>query len=107
MAWLAAGFNRSGNSYGTRSATELMSQLISLSIPVSIMQPGQTLSIAGASVQVLSTDPRGSVLFLEWDNFRMLLPMGMDFSALEMSPEHFNYAQYYGCTVSRARLRPP
>jgi competence protein ComEC len=73
-----------GNSYGTRSATELTSQLISLSIPVSIMQPGHSLDLgSGASLDVLSTDPRGAVLFLEWDNFRMLLPMGMDFTALE------------------------
>jgi beta-lactamase superfamily II metal-dependent hydrolase len=32
---------------------------------------------------VLSTDPRGAVLLLEWRNFRLLLPMGMDFGALD------------------------
>jgi beta-lactamase superfamily II metal-dependent hydrolase len=34
-------------------------------------------------MQVLSIDARGAVLLLKWDNFRFLLPMGGDFSALE------------------------
>jgi len=38
---------------------------------------------SGASLQVLSTDPHGAVLLLEWDNFRLLLPMGADLKALE------------------------
>ena len=48
------------------------------------MQPGQSLDLgSGARLDVLSTNPRGSVLLLKWDNFRLLLPMGMDFEALE------------------------
>jgi beta-lactamase superfamily II metal-dependent hydrolase len=34
-------------------------------------------------LSVLSIDARGAVLLLEWKNFRFLLPMGMDFGALE------------------------
>jgi hypothetical protein len=56
---------------------------MSQSIPVTITQPGQSLNLgSGASLRVLSTDHRGADLLLEWQNFRMLLPMGMDFGAL-------------------------
>ena len=73
-----------GNTYGTRSATELWTELISNDIPIARMQPGQALDLgSNALLKVLSIDARGGVLLLEWDNFRLLLPMGMDFSALE------------------------
>jgi beta-lactamase superfamily II metal-dependent hydrolase len=48
------------------------------------MQAGQSLSLgSGAALNVLSTNPKGAVLLLEWQNFRMLLPMGLDFAALD------------------------
>jgi len=73
-----------GNNYGTRSATDLWAELLTLSISITRMQPGHALDLGpGASLEVLSTHPGGAVLLLEWDNFRMLLPMGMDFSALQ------------------------
>ena len=46
--------------------------------PVRVLDLG-----SGASLDVLSTNHRGAVLLLRWDNFRLLLPMGMDFEALE------------------------
>jgi competence protein ComEC len=74
----------SGNTYGTRSATELWTALLTTSTPITRMQSGQSLDLgSGASMQVLSIDPRGAVLFLEWENFRLLLPMGMDFNTLD------------------------
>ena len=73
-----------GNNYGTRTITDLREEFLSLSIPITRMQPGHALDLGqGASLEGLSTDPRGAVLLLEWDNFRMLLPIGMDFSALQ------------------------
>ena len=75
----------SGNNYGTRSATELWAELLTQSIPTTQMQPDQSLNLgSGASLDVLSTNPRGAVLLLKWDNFRLLLPMAMDFEALEI-----------------------
>lgn len=72
-----------GNTYGTRSASELWSELIFLSIPVTQAQVGQALDLGeGSTLQVHSIDNRGGVLLLEWDNFRLLLPMGADFDAL-------------------------
>ena len=73
-----------GNTYGTRSAIELWAELISNDIPITRMQPGQALDLgSNALLKVLSIDARGGVLLLEWDNFRLLLPMGIDFGALE------------------------
>jgi competence protein ComEC len=75
----------SGNNYGTRSATELWAELLTQSIPTTQMQPDQSLNLgSGDSLDVLSTNPRGAVLLLKWDNFRLLLPMAMDFEALEI-----------------------
>ena len=73
-----------GNNYGTRAASDLWTKLITLSIPTTRMQSGQSLDLGkGGSLDVVSTDSRGAVLLLKWDNFRLLLPMGMDFEALD------------------------
>jgi competence protein ComEC len=73
-----------GNTYGTRATNDLWTALVTSSIPITRMQPGQSLELgSGASLQVISTDSRGAVLLLIWDNFRMLLPMGMDFDTIE------------------------
>jgi len=37
----------------------------------------------GAILQVLAVGPRGSVLLLEYKNFRGLLPIGMSFEAMD------------------------
>jgi beta-lactamase superfamily II metal-dependent hydrolase len=78
-----------GNNYGTRSATNLWAELLTLSIPITQMQSGQRLDLgSNASLEVLSTDARGAVLLLNWNNFRLLLPMGMDFNSLQnLQPE--------------------
>ncbi len=73
-----------GNNSGTRSASSLWTGLLTQSIPVTRMQPGQSLDLGSdASLDVISIDTRGAVLLIKWDKFRFLLPMGMDFEALE------------------------
>jgi competence protein ComEC len=73
-----------GNTTGTHAVADLQTQLLSLSIPITSMLPGQALNMgSGASLRVLATDPKGADLLLEWENFRMLLPMGLDFGALD------------------------
>jgi len=37
----------------------------------------------GATLRVLTAGPRGSVLLLEYQNFRTLLPIGMSFEAMD------------------------
>ena len=73
-----------GNTTGTHAVADLQTQLTSQSIPVISMQPGQSLDLgSGASLKILPIDARGAVLFLSWYNFRLLLPMSMDFEALD------------------------
>jgi competence protein ComEC len=73
-----------GNTYGTRAASDLWTGLISNGIPITRMEAGQILDLgSGAELKVVSTDAGGAVLLLEWDDFRMLLPMGMDFKTME------------------------
>jgi competence protein ComEC len=73
----------SGNTNGTRAARDLWSQLISTSIPIDMMQAGQSLDLgAEASLMISSCNEQGAVLLLQWENFRMLLPMGMDFEVM-------------------------
>jgi competence protein ComEC len=73
-----------GNTSGTRSASGLWTGLLTQSIPVTRMRPGQSLDLGSdASLDVIATDTRGAVLLIKWDKFHLLLPMGMDFEALE------------------------
>jgi competence protein ComEC len=73
-----------GNTNGTRAARDLWGQLLSSSIPVDMMENGQTLDLGdGAGLMALFTNEQGAVLLLRWENFRMLLPMGMDFEAMD------------------------
>ena len=58
--------------------------MISKDIPITSTQPGQALDLgSGARLRVESMDARGAVLLVEWNNFRLLLPLGADFNALE------------------------
>jgi competence protein ComEC len=73
-----------GNPSGTRAMADLQTQLNTLGVPITTAVAGQSLDLgSGARLRVLSTDVRGAVLLVEWENFRMLLPMGMDFEAME------------------------
>ncbi len=73
-----------GNMGGTRASADIQTQLSGLSIPITTMQPGQSLELgSGASLKVISTDTKGADLLLEWESFRMLLPLGLDFDALD------------------------
>ncbi|HSB65021.1 MAG TPA: ComEC/Rec2 family competence protein [Anaerolineales bacterium] len=73
-----------GKPSGTRAAGEVWTEIGSLSIPTNMMQPGQSLDLGeGARLSAVEVNNKGAVLFLEWGNFRMLLPMGMDVNALD------------------------
>lgn len=100
-----------GNTSGTRPVAELQTQLISLKIPTTTIEAGQVLDLGlGASLQVVSTNTLGAVLLLEWENFRMLLPMGVNFSSLE-SLQHNSAMRSVSAVVllesGYAPLNPP
>ncbi|HSG45110.1 MAG TPA: ComEC/Rec2 family competence protein [Anaerolineales bacterium] len=73
-----------GNRQASFSAGVLNEYLISQGIPVTDMEPDQVLDLGdGATLTVLSIGGRGAVLLLEYQNFRTLLPVGMNFDALD------------------------
>ncbi|MCK5429328.1 MAG: ComEC/Rec2 family competence protein, partial [Anaerolineales bacterium] len=74
-----------GPTHGTRSARTLQDALNVAEIRPVRAEAGQTLHLGdGAQMQVLAVGKRGAVLLLEWENFRALLPVGMDFETLEI-----------------------
>jgi competence protein ComEC len=74
----------SGNEQASFSARVLDEFLTLQNIPVTIAEPEQVLDLGdGATLQILTTGPRGSVLLLEYKNFRTLLPIGISFEALD------------------------
>jgi competence protein ComEC len=69
---------------GTPEARRLQEQLSQMGIMPVSAQTGHMLDLGqGAQLQVLAAGPRGAVLLLEWGNFRLLLPAGIDFETLE------------------------
>jgi len=65
------------------SSASLMQWLIDQEIPVIDAQDGQALSLGdGARLRVLDLSPRGATLLVEWDMFRMLLPIGANADTL-------------------------
>ncbi len=73
-----------GPTGATRSARLLSAYLVEAKVPVTPAQTGQTLDLGdGARLRVVSANQRGAALMVEWGNFRLLLPVGLDRSALE------------------------
>jgi competence protein ComEC len=74
----------SGNTQASFSSGVLNEYLSISDINVVNAEPEQVLDLGGgATLRVLTVGPRGSVLLVEWDNFRALLPVGMSFEALD------------------------
>ncbi len=74
----------SGNEQGSFSSRVLDEYLTLQAIPVTTAETDQTLDLGdSATLRVLSTGSRGSVLLIEWKNFRALFPVGMSFEALD------------------------
>ena len=72
-----------GNIDASYSSAELDSWLASNRIPVTRAYPGAALDLgAGARLELRSVTSRGAVLLVEWQGFRVLLPVGMNFEAL-------------------------
>ena len=80
-----------GPQQGSHAARELQSNLVHKGIPVETAETGQVLDLGdGAALTVIEVGQRGAVLLLEWEKFRVLLPIGLDFemiSNLEMVPD--------------------
>jgi competence protein ComEC len=74
----------SGNEQGSFSSRVLDEYLTLQGLEVTLAEPGQVLDLGeGAILRLLTAGPRGSVVLIEWQNFRALLPIGMSFEALD------------------------
>ena len=74
----------SGPPAGGYSARLLQKSLAAQRIPVITTQKGQVLDLgSGAKLEVLAAGLRGAVLLVEWDRFRLLLPVGLDFESMQ------------------------
>jgi competence protein ComEC len=72
-----------GNLDASWSAGELERWLADNETPVTPAFPGAVLDLGeGARMEFRSVSPRGAVLLVEWQGFRALLPVGMNFDAL-------------------------
>jgi competence protein ComEC len=72
-----------GNLDASWSAGELERWLADHGTPVTPAYPGAVLDLGeGARLEFRSVSPRGAVLLVEWQGFRALLPVGMNFDTL-------------------------
>ena len=74
----------SGNVQASFSAQALEKFFAEEGIPVTRAEAGQKLELgSGSFIEVQATGPRGSVLLIEYKNFRALLPIGLSDGTLE------------------------
>ena len=74
----------SGNKQASFSSQVLSEYLTLQGVYVIEAQAGEVLDLGdGATLTMLTAGPRGSVLLLEYQNFRAVLPVGMSFDALD------------------------
>jgi len=72
-----------GNSEASYSARQLNLWLTGNATPVTPAFAGAALDLGqGATLNLSSVSPRGAVLLVEWQGFRALLPVGMNFDTL-------------------------
>ena len=73
-----------GNVEASFSARNLDEWFVDQNIPVTQAETDSVLDLGeGVVLRLLSVNSRGAVLLIEWDEFRALLPVGMNFTALE------------------------
>jgi competence protein ComEC len=73
-----------GETHANRPARYLYEALITENRLPQRARSGMSLDLGqGARLEFLAVRPRGAVLWLEWERFRMLLPLGIDFDAME------------------------
>jgi competence protein ComEC len=72
-----------GSMDASYSAEAVTRWLTDNATPVTLAYDGAALDLGkGASLKTLAVSPRGAVLLLEWQGFRALLPVGMNFDVM-------------------------
>jgi competence protein ComEC len=100
-----------GEPGATRAARNLKEYLTGIGIEPEMAVTGQALDLGdGAMLRVLYGGESGAVLLLEWHNFRVLLPVGMDEAALKTLLDDPVLTQVTALMLSdggAAELNPP
>jgi competence protein ComEC len=74
-----------GNIQASRASRFLLSELADAGIGVVYAKAGQSLDLGGgARLDILTVSPRGASLALIWDDFELLLPLGVSFDDLDV-----------------------
>jgi competence protein ComEC len=74
----------SGSQHTSSSTRSLQEMFLNAGVPIVIPETGQVLDLgSGAALEVLAVTRRGAVLRLSWGELQVLLPIGIDFEALE------------------------
>ena len=78
----------SGNREASHAARDLEKYLVHEEIQITDAEKDQVLDLGeGISLRIQAAGTRGAVLLIQWNSFRALLPIGMDFSTLDESPK--------------------
>ncbi len=76
----------SGNREASYASRALDKYLSKNGIPITVAETGQSLELGeNLFLRIQASSTRGAVIQIEWDSFRALLPIGMDFESLEES----------------------
>ena len=96
---------RRESSYASRN---LEKYLVEKKIPMTFAEAGQSLLLdENVYLSIQAEGGRGSVLLIEWDNFRALLPIGMDFDALNQSQKIGEVSLLLLADSGYAPINPP
>jgi competence protein ComEC len=96
-----------GPQQGNYAARDLQSYFVGADIPVEIAKKGQVLDLGqGAALTVLETGQRGAVLLLEWEKFRVLLPIGLDFEMMPGLASNFHLKEVTALVLAESGYAP-
>lgn len=74
----------SGDTAASFAARQLHERMLAADVTYQVLQSGQMFDLGdGATMQVLATGGRGALLLITYGDFRMLLPLGVDFEVMQ------------------------
>jgi competence protein ComEC len=96
-----------GPTLGSRAARDLQEKFAELDIQPNTAKTGQSLELGeGAVLHILAVGKRGAVLMLEWEKFRALLPIGLDFDLLDVLIEEDDLREVTALLLTESGYAP-
>ena len=98
----------SGNREASYASRALDKYLSNNGIPIMVAETEQSLELGeNLFLRIQASGTRGAVILIEWDSFRALLPIGMDFESLEESKKLGEISLLLLADSGYAPLNPP